>query len=146
MVVNADFARGMQRLVPEELRPSWDDDRIERSEFSCSTFMLYLGIEGRYDDLAHHTIYTSAEYEQNLADIEKNKVLSDDPPFYVQNASVTDPSLAPEGHSTLYVLVPVPNQTPNVDWAKEQARYRDLMIRQLAKVGIHDVEERIRYE
>ncbi|MFN7811521.1 MAG: phytoene desaturase family protein, partial [Planctomycetia bacterium] len=53
-VVNADFARSMTRLVPDRLRRRWNDRRIASRRFSCSTFMLYLGIDGRYDDVAHH--------------------------------------------------------------------------------------------
>ncbi len=54
LVLNADFARAMTRLVPDHLRRRWTDRRIARKRFSCSTFMLYLGIEGRCDDLPHH--------------------------------------------------------------------------------------------
>ena len=73
-------------------------------------------------------------------------MLSEDPSFYVQNACVTDPTLAPPGMSTLYVLVPVTHQHPNVDWAKERGPFRDLVLRQLRQVGIEDVESRIRFE
>jgi phytoene desaturase len=72
--------------------------------------------------------------------------LSEDPSFYVQNASVTDASLAPKGHSTLYVLAPVTQQHPNVDWNREKGRYRDLLLRQVAKAGYREVANRIRYE
>ncbi|MGI9177551.1 MAG: phytoene desaturase family protein [Pirellulales bacterium] len=58
-VVNADFARTMTRLVPDRIRRNWNDRKIASRRFSCSTFMLYLGIEGRYDDIAHHNIYLS---------------------------------------------------------------------------------------
>ncbi len=90
--------------------------------------MLYLGIEGRYDDLAHHTIYLASDYLANLHDIETRHVLSRDPSFYVQNACVTDPSLAPSGKSTLYVLLPVTHQHPNVDWTREAPRFRELAL------------------
>ena len=70
----------------------------------------------------------------------------EDPSFYVQNACVTDPGMAPKGHSTLYVLAPVTHQTAGVDWSRERQRYRDLMLRQIAKVGYTDLERRIRYE
>ena len=146
LVINADFARAMTRLVPDHLRRRWTDAKIARKKFSCSTFMLYLGIEGRYDHLAHHTIYLARDYERNLAEIETTHVLPTDPSFYVQNACVTDPSLAPAGMSTLYVLVPVTHQHPNVDWSVEQDRFRNLALRQLAKIGIHDVERRIVFE
>ena len=146
VVVNADFARAMTKLVPNRLRNRWTDERIAKKRFSCSTFMLYLGLDGCYDNVDHHTIYISKEYERNLADIEQRHILSEDPSFYVQNACVTDRSLAPAGQSTLYVLVPVTHQHENVDWSKESARYRQVALAQLRKIGIHDVERRIRYE
>ena len=146
VVVNADFAQAMQRMVPNSLRRKWTDQRIRSKQYSCSTFMLYLGIEGRYDDVSHHTIYLAKDYEQNLHDIERGHVLSDDPSFYVQNASVTDPTLAPRGMSTLYMLLPVTHEHPNVDWERQQASFRALALRQLEKIGIADIEDRIRTE
>lgn len=146
LVINADFARAMTRLVPDALRRRWTDRKLEQKRFSCSTFMLYLGIEGRYDDVAHHTIYMAKDYQRNLQDIETRHVLSDDPSFYVQNASVTDASLAPPGHSTLYVLLPVTHQTGSVDWQAEAPRYRRLALEQLRKIGLEGVERRIRFE
>jgi phytoene desaturase len=146
LVINADFARAMTRLVPNGLRRRWTDEKIAKKRFSCSTFMMYLGIEGRYDHLSHHTIYMAKDYARNLDEIENRFFLSEDPSFYVQNACVTDPSMAPAGKSTLYVLVPVPHQNAGVDWTKERARFRSLALRQLAKVGIEDVERRICFE
>ena len=146
VVVNGDFAHALPRLVPERLRRRWTDRKITSKRYSCSTFMLYLGVEGRYDHLAHHTIYMAKDYTRNLDEIERRHVLSEDPSFYVQNACVTDPDLAPPGHSTLYVLVPVTHQHPNVDWARERDRYREVAVRQLARVGITGLERRIRRE
>lgn len=145
LVLNADFARAMQRLVPDRLRRRWTNRKIARKKFSCSTFMMYLGLEGAFD-LPHHNIHIAADYARNLDEIENRHVLSDDPSFYVQNACVTDPTLAPCGMSTLYVLAPVTHQHPNVDWNRERERFRALMLRQIAKAGFSDVEERIRFE
>lgn len=146
LLVNADFARAMSRLVPDRLRRRWTDARISRKKFSCSTFMLYLGIDGRYDHVPHHTVYISRDYERNLDEIENRHVLSADPSFYVQNACVTDPSLAPRNRSTLYVLVPVTHQHPNVDWRREAGRFREMVLSRLPEIGVEDVKGRIRYE
>ncbi|AWM39054.1 All-trans-zeta-carotene desaturase [Gemmata obscuriglobus] len=146
LVVNADFAYAMTKLVPNRLRRKWTDAKIEKKKFSCSTFMMYLGVEGRFDHVPHHTIHTSADYLNNLRDIEDRHVLSDDPSFYVQNATPTDPGLAPPGMSTLYVLAPVTHQHPNVDWQKETPAFRAKLFRQLDKVGLPDVERRVRFE
>ena len=145
-IVNADFARSMTRLVPDRLRRRWSDRRIASRRFSCSTFMLYLGIEGRYDEIPHHTIYLSKDYRQNLADIERRHVLSADPSMYVQNAGVTDPTLAPRGMSTLYLLIPVTHRHPNVDWRREAPRFREVALDQAARIGFPGLRDRIRYE
>jgi len=145
-VINADFARTMTRLVPDRLRRRWSDRKISAKRFSCSTFMLYLGIDGLYDEIPHHTIYMSHNYRENLADIETRHRLGSDPSMYVQNAGVTDPTLAPAGMSTLYLLIPVTHRHPNVDWRREAPRYRELALDQLERIGIHDVRKRIRYE
>lgn len=145
-VVNADFARSMTRLVPDRLRRRWNDRKIASRRFSCSTFMLYLGIEGIYDTIPHHTIYLSTDYRQNLVDIEQRHALSRDPSMYVQNACITDPSLAPPGMSTLYLLIPVTHRHPNVDWRREAPAYREVALDQVERMGIHGVRDRIRYE
>jgi phytoene desaturase len=135
----------MERLVPNALRRRWTNEKLERKRYSCSTFMLYLGVEGRFD-LPHHTIHIASDYARNLEDIEQRHVLSEDPSFYVQNACVTDDSLAPKGCSTLYILAPVTHQHPQVDWTREAPRYRELMLRKIAQAGYEDVAGRIRYE
>jgi phytoene desaturase len=144
VVVNADFARAMAKLVPDRLRRRWTDRKLARKKYSCSTFMMYLGVEGTFD-LPHHTIHIARDYARNLEEIEKH-VLSDDPSFYVQNACVTDPTLAPGGHSSLYVLAPVTHQHPNVDWSRERPRYRALLLEQIRKAGYDIDPGRIRYE
>jgi phytoene desaturase len=146
LLINADFARAMTRLVPDRLRRRWTNARIARKKFSCSTFMLYLGIDGLCEEVPHHSIYIAEDYARNLDEIENRHVLSEDPSFYVQNACVTDPTLAPRGKSTLYVLVPVTHQHPNVDWSRERERFRALTLSRLSKLGIRSVESRIRYE
>jgi len=146
IVINADFAQAMRRLVANQARRRWTDEQLARKRYSCSTFMLYLGLEGECEGLAHHTIYLAPDYQTNLRNIEVDHVLSADPSFYVQNACTTDPTLAPRGQSALYVLAPVTHQHPNVDWQQERGRFRQLMLRQLRKVGIENVENRIRFE
>ena len=147
VVVNADFASAMTKLVPNAQRRRWTDAKIAKKDFSCSTFMLYLGVEGHFDQLAHHNIYVTKDYRRNLDEIENQHVLSADPSFYVENPVRTDATMAPPGHSALYVLLPVTHQHPNVDWTKEKARYRDVALRQLTKIGLPaDLEKRIRFE
>jgi phytoene desaturase len=145
-ILNADFARALEKLTPDGPRRRWKNSSLAKKQYSCSTFMLYLGIEGRYDHLDHHTILISDAYQENLRQITDTNELPLQPSLYVQNASVTDPTLAPEGHSTLYVLVPVPNQNSELDWSAEAPRYRQLVLDRLKSLGLDDLESRIRFE
>lgn len=142
VVMNADFARAMTSLLPNAARRRWSDRRIARTKFSCSTFMLYLGLRGTLPGLSHHTIHLAGDYARNIAEIEAGRVLTENPSFYVQNASPTDDSLAPAGHSALYVLVPVPHHSLHIAW-NDPAPYRARALRQLERLGLHGLEERI---
>jgi phytoene desaturase len=147
VVVNADFLNAMTTLVPDAKRKRWSNKRINKAKLSCSTFMLYLGIEGRLDTLAHHTIYLCENYERTLQDVEDGTVPPGEPCFYIQNACVTDPALAPPNHSTLYVLVPVGHERDGgIDWAEAAPRYRRLILDRLARAGVPDIEKRIVFE
>lgn len=145
VLVNADFAHAMKHLVPDRLRSRWSDRKLETKKYSCSTFMLYLGIEGSVD-LEHHTVMLAEDYATNLEDIESGSAPPVAPSIYVQNASLTDSTLAPRGHSALYVLVPVGNLDGGIDWTVERGRYRALVIERLAARGVPDLESRIRCE
>ena len=73
VMVNADFASAITKLVPNKLRRRWSDAKVAQKDFSCSTFMLYLGVEGKFDHLAHHNIYVAKDYRRNLDEIERQQ-------------------------------------------------------------------------
>ena len=145
VVMNADFAHAMPQLVPDRLRRRWTDRKIADARYSCSTFMLYLGVEGSFPDLAHHTIVLAKDYLKNIGEIERG-IIPDEPSFYLHNPVVTDPSMAPPGHSALYLLIPVPNLRGGAEWQREAPRYREIALRRLASLGLTDLESRIRFE
>jgi phytoene desaturase len=150
VVVNADAAWALKNLVPDAMRPrALKDATLDSRRYSCSTFMMYLGMEGAVD-LPHHTIYTSRSYVENLKDIAERGTLSNDPSTYVCNPSRIDPTLAPAGHSALYVLVPTPNDKPGdctVDWHWAKGELRERTLCQLEQVfGLKDIRRRIRAE
>ena len=146
LVVNADFAHAMRALVPDRVRRRWTNRKIDRKSFSCSTFMLYLGVKGTIDLLPHHTIFLTRDYKRNLAEIESGAMISE-PSVYVQNAGITDDTLAPPGFSTLYVLLPVANLTGGgIDWPSAQATFRRLALERLKTLGLKDIERRIVFE
>jgi phytoene desaturase len=128
VVLNADFGHAMTKLVPPEKLRKYAPDKLAKMDFSCSTFMLYLGVNGRVP-MSHHTIVFAKDYRRNVRQIFRDKTLpNDDFSFYLQNASVTDPTLAPAGKSALYALVPVPNQQSGIDWQAAAPAFRSRLL------------------
>ncbi len=144
VVVNADFGHAVERLFPRPALKRWTPEALERKGISCSTFMLYLGVDKVYDQVPHHNILFASDYKRNVTEIADTLVLSQEPSVYVQNASVTDPTLAPEGKSTIYLLVPVANQRSRVDWDTAAASYRERVLDIVeARGGLTDLRKHI---
>ena len=146
VIVNADFAYAMTHLVPAGKLRKYDHERLEKRDYSCSTFMLYLGLDKLYE-MPHHSIVFAKDYHTNIRNIFNNRTLSEDFSFYVQNATVTDPGLAPPGKSTLYVLVPMPNNDSGIDWGAHCLNVREQVLTTLgARLGLTDIREHIECE
>ncbi|WP_425447615.1 phytoene desaturase family protein [Dethiothermospora halolimnae] len=146
VVLNADFAHAMNNLVEDKHKKKYTNKKLEEKKYSCSTFMLYLGVDKIYD-IPHHNIIFSDDYKKNVDEITKYKILSEDPSIYIQNASVSDSSLAPEGKSTIYVLVPVANNSGNINWKEEKSKLREKVLDIMEnKAGLKDIREHIEVE
>ena len=116
---------------------------MKRKKYSCSTAMLYLGVDGEID-LPHHSIYFPEDYRLNVDEITKHKVLSADPSLYIHNPSKLDSTLAPAGKSALYVLMPSPNLTGDIDWDVERENVREAMMKRLEAIPeLADIRSRI---
>ncbi len=144
VVVNADFGYAQQQLLPPQARGRYTDQKLKRMHFSCSTFMLYLGVDRRYEGLPHHQLYLSDHIRKRERPYVDDSALDEtNPSFYVCNPTLIDPCNAPEGHSTLFILVPIPNTSYKVDWDAKQASYRDLILDRLPLLGFDHVRDHI---
>ncbi len=141
VIVNADFGQAMTSLLNGRGTPL---PKMRKKEFSCSTFMLYLGIDTIYREEPHHHVIFADDYRQNVEDIQSEERISDDMSIYVRNSSLLDPETAPEGHSALYVLVPMINNRHDQDWDSLKQDYRDKVIARIEeKTSMKDLSDRI---
>ncbi|MFT5465397.1 MAG: phytoene desaturase [Verrucomicrobiales bacterium] len=146
VVINADFAQAMTKLAPPGSLKKYTPKKLDSMKFSCSTFMMHLGVDGEVD-LPHHSIVFANDYKKNVEEIFKSGQPSSDISFYIRNASVTDSTIAPPGKSSLYVLVPTPNLDGDIDWDEAQAKYREVTFKALAdRLGLDDLEQRVEVE
>jgi len=128
IVSNADPATVYTKLVDSAVRRKHTDAAIARRKYSMSLFVGYFGTKRTYPDLAHHSILLGPRYRGLLKDIFDRKKLADDFSLYLHAPTRTDPSLAPPGGESFYVLSPVPNQRSGIDWSVEGPKYMDRIL------------------
>ena len=146
VIINADFGHAMSHLIEPGVLRKYSPEQLEKRRFSCSTFMLYLGLDKIYD-LPHHTVVFAKDYRTNVRNIFNNLTLTEDFSFYVHNPSVIDASLAPPGKSALYVLVPMPNNDSGLDWQAHCRKVREQTLDTLGeRLGLSDIREHIECE
>jgi phytoene desaturase len=148
VVSNADVATTYLRLVPAHVRRHNTDRRIRGRRYSMSLFVVYFGTDRRYDQMAHHEILMGPRYRGLLDDIFTHKRLASDFSLYLHRPTATDPSLAPAGCDSWYVLSPVPHLGAAIDWEQAARPYRDAIIasleeRYLPDLSRHIVTERV---
>ncbi len=124
VVSNADAAWTYGKLLSEHRRRHWTDRKLARARYSMGLFVWYFGTNRHFEDVYHHTIVLGPRYQGLLRDIFKRKVLAKDFSLYLHRPSANDPSLAPPGCDSFYVLAPVPNLQGDVDWTTTAEPFR----------------------
>jgi phytoene desaturase len=140
VVSNADYAHTEQELLPPEKR-QFSEQYWESRTYAPSAFLLYLGVEGDVDPLAHHTLVLPTDWDEHFEQIFDDPAWPDDPAYYLCVPSETDDAVAPEGHSNLFVLVPVAAGLEDTPALRQ--RYRDLVLDDVAEHTGVDLRDRI---
>ncbi|MDD5120567.1 MAG: phytoene desaturase family protein [Candidatus Omnitrophica bacterium] len=137
-IVNADYAYAQTELLKR---------KIPDFKYSCSTYLIYLGINKKLNNLAHHNLFFAKDLKKNLDELFKSKLNPEDPSFYVHVPTITDPSLAPAGKDILYLLIPVPNLENTRQALKDhELRLRRIIFDKINKVCACNLEELIEVE
>ncbi len=146
VVVNADFGYAATHLFEPGVLRKYTPRKLDSMRLSCSTFMLYLGVDKTFPSPHHHIVFAE-DYRSHVTSIFNKPRLVKDISFYVRRADATDPTLAPEGHSALYVLVPVPNTRAPIDWSRERDAFRETVLDRIAeRTPYGDLRPHIRAE
>ena len=145
IVSNQDSATTYQSLIPSRYRRVNTDAKYNRMRYSMSLFVIYFGTRRRYTDsrLAHHNIILSDRYKALLDDIFDRKILAEDFSLYLHMPTLTDPSMAPDGCESFYVLSPVPHLDAGLDWTKMARPYRDRIMQFLEENYLPDLRANI---
>ncbi len=145
VVSNEDAVRTYRELLGGDYAKKFDKERTY--EPACSGVVLYLGLNKRYEHLAHHCFVFSRDAEEEFHHIYDLGEPAPDPTCYLASTTRTEAATAPEGGDALYVLVHTPYLRPGQDWNEIFPRYRQVILDKLKRTaGMPDLEERIVFE
>jgi len=138
VIVNADYSFSQKKLLNRSLRPF---------KYSCSAFLIYLGLKKKIPCLEHHNLFFSRDVRLNLREIFHDSVFSRDPSFYIHVPTSTDHSLAPAGKEIMYILIPVPNlEDPKEDFLSRESDLRAGVFKKINEICSIRIEDLIETE
>ena len=141
---NADLVHTYRELLGESPRGRDYARKLAKKRFSPSLFVVHFGIEGNWPGIPHHTVLFGPRYKGLLDDIYDHGVLPADFSIYLHHPTVTDPSMAPEGKSTFYALVPVAHLGKlAVDWNQIAPVLEKRVLDEVGRRLIPDIHDRI---
>ena len=140
VVLNPDLPIAYRELLDREPLD------IKRLSYSPSCVVMLVGSNKSYEHIAHHNIHFGQSWDGVFDELIKKKTFMSDPSLLVTVPTYDDPSLAPHGKSSYYVLFPTPNLHSAIDWKRERNRYRDEMVRVLEARGYTGFGEGIEVE
>lgn len=146
VVSNADPAHLYGSMVKPSEQHVATRLKLGAAEFSMGLFVLYFGTTRTYPEVAHHTIWMGERYRELLADIFNHKTLSEDFSLYLHRPTATDPSFAPPGCDSFYVLCPVPNLLGKQDWTTSGPALRDRIVAALDRTILPGLQTTITAE
>ena len=143
VVANSDVGWTYLNLIDSTYRKTYTDRKVKSMSYSMSLFVVYFGTNKKFDDIAHHEIILGNRYKPLLDEIFIDRTLADDFSLYLHRPTATDPSLAPEGCDSWYVLSPVPHLKADIDWRAEAEPYKQKIYDYLEEHYLPNLREHI---
>ncbi len=145
VATNGDLMHSYAKLLGHHPRGKSAAKSLKRKRWSPSLFVVHFGVKGTFPEIPHHMILFGPRYKGLLDDIYSNGRVPEDFSLYLHHPSVTDASMAPEGHSTFYVLAPVAHLgKAKVDWDGDFGKqFAENILEEVAQRLMPDLKERI---
>ena len=143
VVAGADYHHVEQELLSEDMR-QYSDKYWDKRVMAPSSLIYYIGIDRKLPNLHHHTLFFDADFKQHAAEIYTAPNWPDRPLFYLCAPSITDTSVAPEGHENLFFLIPVAAGLEDTPELREH--YFDGLCKRLEVMTGVDIRPHIQYK
>lgn len=141
VIAGGDALSINRMLLPPESRRSMSDRRIDAYEPSLSGLVTLAGVKRKYESLLHHTVFFPEHYGQEFEDIFMHKLPPRQPAVYVCYSGYSEPGMAPEGGSNLFILANAPYLSAACDWSRETSAFGERVLDVLRNRGIQGLDQ-----
>ena len=144
VIANADLPYVYNQLLPD----SGYAKQLEKKKYGCSALVFFWGLDKQFSQLGPHNLFIANDFKESFDALFDGRTVADDPSFYIHAPVRVDPSLAPDGQETLMVAAPIGHLTEDdsQDWGVIKTQVRKRVLERLAKEGISNVENHIKFE
>ena len=149
VICNADFPYAVKELIKNKKdKGKYQDEKLSKMKYSCSTFIMYLGLKKKYPQLQVHNLFLGEDFKNNI-EAPFVGILPQKPSLYIYCPSKIDETMAPIDKESLNIMVRVPNLLSNeIPWdTKAKELLSKTILDTLCSInGLEDVKENIIYQ
>ena len=120
-----------ETLIPSNYR-SYSEAYWDKKVFAPSSLLFYIGIDKKVKNVSHHTLFFDVDFDAHASEIYDNAKWPDEPLFYANFPSISDPDMAPKGKEACFILIPI---APGLeDTESLRKKYFDIVLTRLEKL------------
>ncbi len=126
----ADYHHSETLLEPEHR--AYSEAYWDKKIFAPSSLLFYIGLDKKVKNLAHHTLFFDVDFDEHARVIYDQPEWPENPLFYANFPSVSDPKMAPEGKDACFLLIPI---APGIEDTPEiREKYLNIVMDRLEKL------------
>ena len=120
-----------ETLIPSNFR-AYSEAYWDKKVFAPSSLLFYIGIDKKVKNVSHHTLFFDVNFDSHASAIYDNAKWPDEPLFYANFPSISDPNMAPKGKETCFLLIPI---APGLEDSESlRKKYFDIVFNRLEKL------------
>ena len=120
-----------ETLIPSNYR-SYSESYWDNKVFAPSSLLFYIGIDKKVKNVSHHTLFFDVNFDTHASAIYDNAKWPDEPLFYANFPSISDPNMAPKGKEACFILIPIAPGLEDSESLRE--KYFEIVFSRLEKL------------
>ncbi|MFZ9074952.1 MAG: phytoene desaturase family protein [Flavobacteriaceae bacterium] len=137
VLTGADYHHS-ETLLDEKYR-AYSEKYWDKKVFAPSSLLFYIGLNKKIKNVAHHTLFFDVDFDEHARVIYDDPNWPNNPLFYANFPSLSDPTMAPEGKEACFILIPI---APGIEDTPElREKYLNIVLNRLEKLTQQSVKK-----